>query len=117
MLAAIYLYDSHKLHSVKRNSLYSIGIVTGVHGLARGGKAIEYGFSYQKRNYKGDFPTNLPDEQTSRLIDKRFLVVFDSIRPSWNRIILKYEINDSSKNPTNGWKKIPSQVIKTTHNN
>lgn len=97
--------NEYRLKSLMHNSKFTIGLVTSVEVLSRGGYSIYYKYSVSKKIY---INWNIIDKNMKSLIGKRFYVRFDSTDHRQCLIILEMPVSDKIRSaPVEGWKKIP----------
>jgi len=105
VLSGIFFYENWKANKLEENFRYTIGKVKGYEGLARGGAALIYHFSYNGIGYQEERPIDLSKDRRAQLIGKRFIVKFNPKNPKISRIQLDSLVTDSLLvAPPNGWK-------------
>lgn len=107
VLGIIFLSDYYRTYRVKKNALYSVGKITGVKNAGRGGTDLKFEFEYLGKKYDGRILSTFTKSEQLKLINRSFIVVFDSTKPSWNSIYIENEIKDSMDIPKKGWKVKP----------
>lgn len=114
--AIIYFNNKNALKDIKEKRLYTVGIISGF-SKSRSMKLVKYIYSYNGKSFEGKAPRDI----NVFTIGDRALVIYN---PNTNiKYLLPYFIDDSIKEPYNGWSKPPmsnvtdSDVIKYLEEN
>lgn len=100
----IYFSNQNGLKSIKEKRLYTVGIISGF-SRTKSTEFVKYICSYSGKTVEGKSSINISQYS----IGDRVLVVYN---PNSNiKILLPYFIDDSIKEPYNGWSKPPMNNV------
>ncbi len=106
IIVYLFIYNSNKnvIKSIKEKRLYTVGIISGF-SKTKTTRFVKYICSYSDKTYENESSANI----NKYSIGDRVLVVYN---PDTNiNILLPYFIDDSIKEPYNGWSKPPMNNV------
>ena len=112
----IYFKNQNNINNIKEKRLYTVGIVSGF-SRTKTVKLVKYIYSFKNNSFEKE--ASISNNKYS--VGDRMLIVFNP--ESKNSFLLPYFIDDSIKEPYNGWSKPPmsdvtdSDVIKYLEEN
>lgn len=99
----IFFNQRNSLNEIKEKRLYTVGIISGF-SRTKSTKFVKYIYSYNGHSYERESSISINKYK----IGDRVLVVYN---PDYkNGTILTYFIDDSIKEPMNGWEKPPMNI-------
>ncbi len=102
LITYLFIYNSNQnaVKNIKEKRLYTIGIISGF-SKTRTTRFVEYIYSYSDKTFEGKSSVNI----NKYSVGDRVLVVYNT-NTNVN-ILLPYFVDDSIKEPYNGWSKPP----------
>lgn len=99
----VVFYQLHRNKELKAYPKYTVGETTNLQRTARGGRRVEYVFSYKGKTYNFDQPYR--DDVI--VPGGKYVVKFSHRNPKINEILFNIPVPDSIKNPPDCWDTIP----------
>lgn len=99
----IFFNQRNSLNEIKEKRLYTVGIISGI-SKTRSMEFVKYIYSYNGHSYEGKAPKDI----SKFSVGEKVLVVYNP--DTHIKYLVPYIIDDSIKEPMNGWEKPPMNI-------
>ncbi|MCA4776955.1 hypothetical protein NZD85_13485 [Empedobacter stercoris] len=99
----IFFNQRNSLNEIKEKRLYTVGIISGF-SKTRSMEFVKYIYSYNGHSYEGKAPKDI----SKFSVGEKVLVVYNP--DTHIKYLVPYIIDDSIKEPMNGWEKPPMNI-------
>lgn len=99
----IFFNQRNSLNEIKEKRLYTVGIISGF-SKTRSTEFVKYIYSYNGHSYEGKAPKDI----SKFSVGEKVLVVYNP--DTHIKYLVPYIIDDSIKEPMNGWEKPPMNI-------